>query len=182
MASSPPNSMITSVSGAFFSAATFVAYTSCTKSTEQLSAIPIPADPEITREKGVLSENTSRTFTRASTVFAVIWEKCRSYAEYTILPPSSNTIVFMVVEPTSNPIFKIFTPKNLKSTAAILFPCRRQSARLFFQAKQPLLYHIIMLYHESRNSARIPCIFYFIFISNFISIFFFMLRTLHSTK
>ena len=77
-ASSPPSSMITSVAGAFFSADTLVAYTSWTKSMELLSAIPIPAEPEITRPNSSVPANRSRIFSSASTVLAVIWEKCLS--------------------------------------------------------------------------------------------------------
>ena len=49
LASSPPSSMMQSVPGTRRLAATRVAKTSCTKGTLQLSARPIPAEPEIAR-------------------------------------------------------------------------------------------------------------------------------------
>ena len=49
LASSPPSSMMQSVPGASRLAATRVAKTSCTKGTLQLSARPIPAEPEMAK-------------------------------------------------------------------------------------------------------------------------------------
>ena len=49
LASSPPSSMMQSVPGASLLAATRVANTSCTNGTCTLSAMPMPAEPEMAR-------------------------------------------------------------------------------------------------------------------------------------
>ena len=50
-ASSPPSSMTQSVAGTNFLTATRVENTSCTKGTPQLSARPMPAEPEMLQQR-----------------------------------------------------------------------------------------------------------------------------------
>ena len=72
LASSPPNSMMTSVLGARRFAATRVANTSCTKGTPQLSARPMPAEPEMASQ-AVRPPSWPCTRSRISFAFSVMW-------------------------------------------------------------------------------------------------------------
>ena len=77
-ASSPPSSMTTSVPGTRRFAATRVANTSCTKGTPTLSAMPMPAEPEIAntaRPPGTCSAAVRRS---SSSAFSTTWLICRS--------------------------------------------------------------------------------------------------------
>lgn len=72
-ASSPPSSMITSVPGIKVFAATRVAYTSWIKSSPQLSATPMPAEPESATSALSLPDLFSTVF-KISAIFCVICE------------------------------------------------------------------------------------------------------------
>ena len=75
LASSPPNSIIVSVSGSYSLAATLVAYTSCTKFILHSVATPIPADPEI----DIVTFSSfvkGFTFSSISALFSFIKERC----------------------------------------------------------------------------------------------------------
>ena len=106
LASSPPSSMMTSVPGTRRLAATRVANTSCTKGTPTLSAMPMPAEPEMANSARPPGTYRSAIRRSSSSDFSRIWLKCRSYVLYTMLPVSSRTTHLMVVDPTSRPTFK----------------------------------------------------------------------------
>ena len=109
--------MMQSVPGARRLAATRVANTSWTKGTSTLSAMPMPAEPEMASAAlppGIYCSATRRS---SSSDFSKMWLKCRSYVLYKMLSASSSTTHLMVVDPTSRPTFKVAT--SFRQTVAL---------------------------------------------------------------
>ncbi len=114
LASSPPSSITTSVSGWKRSTAPAVANTSCTNSRLAALATPSPAEPVMARLT-CLPLSLGFSCSSISAVFSRTLDMWRSYVLNTISSLSLSSTTFTVVDPISIPIRKFGPPNRIKS-------------------------------------------------------------------